>query len=123
MKIDKIYMFNNINEIHDAANGKLIILYEYIDKTEYEKALKEIDSYNNRHTCFISNGMYYVGEYLTAEIKKDLIKNNVIHRISKGIQFKDLIMFHVVLQEYGDMLYYFNNNDKKFYYDYINIGD
>jgi hypothetical protein len=119
VKVNSIYTFKGNTEDKD----KLIVLYEFDNSTDCENKMKEIDQRKNRHTCFMSDGLYYVGEYLTEDIAKHIINTNHInHGITSGA-IKDYLLIYSEMQAYGDMRYYWNDKTKQIYSDFMNIGD
>lgn len=124
MKVIDIFTFKG-SGVYRAFLGETHVCYEF---EEQGKALNTYNSCKKRDTarsCFMSNGLYYVQELLTDEVIKTLLDNNSMNRITKeeNIKHSDMFLFHVEQQAYGDMRYYFNNSNKKFYFDFFSIGD
>ena len=121
--LESIYKFQACCKDYEKDNSKLIVRYKFDNLTDCDNKIKEIDQRKNRHTCFISDGNYYVGEYLTDDIAKQIINNNHIERGITSGAMKDYLLIYVDMQAYGDMRYYWNDKTKQIYSDFMNIGD
>ena len=119
MKVDQIYFFKD--DMHP------VVLWEFAEdqKDQANKIIELSGARHTRQTCFMSNGLYYVGEYITDDIAQFLISNNKVYgmNFSPSLNFNDCKLFYVEQGAYGDWRYYFNNKDKQFYREFISIGD
>ena len=117
MKVSDIYYFQ------DDKTQKPIVLWECANKEECDNVLKSCDKRKTRQACFMSDGDYFVGETITDDMAKFLINNN---HMTEGLhegKLSDYIYFYTEQEAYGDSRYYFNRKDKKFYRDFMSIGD
>lgn len=117
MTISDIYYYQ------DDKTQKPIVLWECANKEECDNVLKSCDERKTRQTCFMSDGNYYVGETITDDMAKFLIKHNHVNEGMNEGKLSDYIYFHTEQEAYGDSRYYFNRKDKKFYRDFMSIGD
>ena len=117
MKVSDIYYFQ------DDRTQKPIILWEFDKKEECDNVIKSCDERKTRQTCFMSDGNYYIGETITDDMAKFLINHYPINEDIKNGKLSDYICFYTEQEAYGDSRYYFNKKDKKFYHDFMSIGD
>ena len=108
MKIYDCFIPNN--------NKTPVICYE-CDKEESGKLLNEILP-KDRYSCFMSDGLYYVCQYVNERFKL-----NTIHSHSVPFCSSDSIFIGCIQEPYGDKQYYYNRKNKRFETVYINIGD
>lgn len=110
---------------HKQYNNDLCVCYEFNTEKEAMEVCKVCDQRGTRKDAFISDGEWYISELINEDVANILINNYQQHEIKEaaGQSWNNFILFKVDQQAYGDMRYYFNRSDKKFYKDYFDIGD
>ena len=100
---------------------KAVVCYEFTDKLQSETVLKIMDERKSRQSAFVSNGLYYLCEYITDEVADYLIKNLKFDdtRFTTG----ECVLIASIMAAYGDWRYYFNRTEKRFIKEWMSIGD
>jgi hypothetical protein len=98
-------------------NGKAPVVCYECNLEESERLLSEILS-QDRYSCFMSDGLYYVCQYVNERFKL-----NSINAHSVRFSSPDSIYIGGIQEAYGDRQYYYNRRVKQFETVFINIGD
>jgi hypothetical protein len=115
MKVHDIYYV-------EKEDKKLpVICYEFSNKGQFERILESVDNRNNRQSTFMSDGKYYLAEYITPDIGK-WIFSFFEPSVGQAIP-NDSILISVSQEAYGDWRYFFNRKEGRFIKEYYSIGD